>query len=45
MDAKLFLEYLPWLREPKYKVLAMGLSEDYEKWALEETTPLFGMLN
>jgi hypothetical protein len=40
MNTILFLEYLPWLREPKYKILGMGLSADYEKWALEETTPV-----
>lgn len=38
MEVKLFLEYLPWLREPKYKI--KGLSDDYEKWALQDTTPI-----
>lgn len=40
MNTKLFIEYLPWLREPKYKALVMGLNADYEKWALENTTPV-----
>ncbi len=39
MDVKLFLEYLPWLREPHGKLEASGLLGDYEKTNIKRTTP------
>jgi hypothetical protein len=39
MDVKLFIEYLPWLREPTYKRVLEGLSEDYTKSVVGYTTP------
>ena len=40
MDAKLFLAYLPWLREPAYRLELDGLSSgDYAKRIEKITTP------
>ena len=40
MDSKLFLEYLPWLREPAYRLELDGLSSgDYAKRVEKITTP------
>lgn len=40
MDTKLFLEYLPWLREPAYRLELDGLSGgDYAKRIEKITTP------
>ena len=40
MDIKLFLEYLPWLREPKYLSMMLGLSPDYYESGIKGTTPI-----
>ncbi len=40
MDIKLFLEYLPWLRQPKYLITQLGLEEDYNEWEIKQTTPV-----
>ena len=40
MDAKLFLEYLPWLRQPKYLSKMLGLSANYDEWLIKDTTPV-----
>ena len=40
MDIKLFLEYLPWLREPKYISTMLGLSPDYYESSIKGTTPI-----
>ena len=40
MKVKLFLEYLPWLREPHYKLEIEGLTGDYEETIKRRTTPI-----
>jgi hypothetical protein len=40
MDAKLFLEYLPWLRQPRYLSKMLGLSTNYDEWLVKDTTPV-----
>jgi hypothetical protein len=40
MDAQLFLEYLPWLRQPKYLSKILGLSSNYDEWLVKDTTPV-----
>ena len=40
MDAKLFLEYLPWLRQPTYLSKMLGLSANYDEWLIKDTTPV-----
>jgi hypothetical protein len=40
MDIKLFLEYLPWLREPKYISTMLGLSPEYYESGIQGTTPI-----
>jgi hypothetical protein len=40
MDAELFLEYLPWLRQPKYLSKMLGLSSNYDEWLVKDTTPV-----
>ncbi|WP_310611365.1 hypothetical protein [Limnohabitans sp.] len=40
MDVQLFLEYLPWLRSPKYFSTKLGLSSNYDDWLVKDTTPI-----
>ena len=41
MEAKLFIQYLPWLREPKYAIKNRGLNADkYYEMELRDTTPI-----
>lgn len=40
MDAELFLEYLPWLRQPKYLSKMLGLSSNYDEWLVKDITPV-----
>ena len=40
MDAKLFLAYLPWLREPDYSIELNGLDAGYAQTLMEYTTPI-----
>jgi hypothetical protein len=40
MDTQLFLEYLPWLRQPKYLSKILGLSSNYDEWLVKDTTPV-----
>jgi hypothetical protein len=48
MDVKLFIEYLPWLRKPKYYYTSKGGLDGWDKdeiekalaWRIENTTPI-----
>lgn len=40
MDAELFLEYLPWLREPRRKLERKGLAFSYQETIMTRTSPI-----